>query len=74
MKPPGSHFIPRTRDGRIATVAFLAAMLLGQPPVVHGLMNRIEPWILGTPFLFLYLLVVYVLGIAVLIWAQRKGV
>lgn len=74
MQSRRSHFIPRTRAGRIATIAFLTAMFLGQPPVVHGLMNRIEPWILGMPFLFLYLLVVYVLGIAVLIWAERKGV
>ena len=49
-------------------------MLLAQPPIVHGLMNRIEPWILGMPFLFVYLLVVYVLGIAVLVWTLRKGV
>ena len=69
-----SHYRPRTRPGRIATIAFVVAMLLAQPPIVHGLMNRIEPWILGMPFLFVYLLVAYVLGIAVLIWALRKGV
>ena len=74
MNSRRSHYLPRTRRGRIATVAFIAAMLLGQPPIVHGLMNRIEPWILGMPFLFAYLLLVYFLGIAVLIWAERKGI
>ena len=74
MNPRRSHYRPRTRNGRIATIAFVVAMLLAQPPIVHGLMNRIEPWILGMPFLFVYLLVVYVLGIAVLVWTLRKGV
>ena len=74
MKIPRSHYLPRTRNGRIATVAFIVAMALVQPPIVHGLVNRIEPWVLGMPFLFVYLLVAYVLGIAVLIWAQRRGV
>ncbi len=74
MKIPRSHYLPRTRNGRIAAVAFLVAMALAQPPVVHGLMNRTEPLVLGTPFLFAYLLVVYSLGIAVLVWALRKEV
>ena len=74
MTPPHSHYLPRTRSGRIATIAFLLAMVLAQPPIVHGLMNRTEPLILGTPFLFAYLLLVYFLGIAVLVWALRKGV
>lgn len=73
MNSRRSHYIPRTRAGRTATIAFLATMLLAQPPIVHGLMNRIEPWILGMPFLFAYLLAVYFLGIAVLIRAERKG-
>ena len=74
MKIPRSHYLPRTRNGWIATVAFLVAMALAQPPIVHDVMNRIEPWVLGMPFLFAYLLLAYVIGIAVLIWAQRKGV
>ncbi len=74
MKIPRSHYLPRTRNGRIATIAFLVAMALAQPPIVHGLVNRVEPWILGMPFLFAYLLVAYVIGIAVLIWAYRRGV
>lgn len=74
MKIPRSHYLPRTRNGRIATIAFLVAMALAQPPIVHGLVNRVEPWILGMPFLFAYLLAAYLIGIAILIWAYRKGV
>ena len=74
MKAPRSHYIPRTRNGRIATIAFLLAMALAQPPIVHSLMNRTEPLILGMPFLFAYLLGAYCLAIAVLVWALRKGV
>ena len=73
MTPPQSHFRPRTRNGWIAVILFLVCMALAQPPIVHGLMNRIEPWVLGMPFLYAYLLGVYVLMIAVLIWALRKG-
>lgn len=73
MKIPRSHYLPRTRNGRIATVAFIVAMALAQPPIVHGLVNRTEPWVLGMPFIFAYLLAAYTVGIAVLIWTQRKG-
>ncbi len=73
MQVPRSHYRPRTRRGLICTIAFVVVMLLAQPPVVHGLMNRIEPWILGMPFLFFWLLVVYLAGTAVLIRAYRKG-
>ncbi len=74
MTTPRSHYLPRTRRGRIATIAFLAAMALAQPPIVHGLMNRAEPLVLGTPFLFAYLFGAYCLMIAVLVWALRKGI
>ena len=73
MKIPRSHYRPRTRNGRIATVAFIVAMVLAQPPIVHGLVNRTEPWILGMPFIFAYLLAAYTVGIVVLIWAHRKA-
>jgi len=49
-------------------------MALSQPPVVHELANRIEPWVFGMPFLYVYLLGVYVVTIAVLIWTMRKKV
>ncbi len=54
-------------------VLFLLLMVLAQPPVVHRVVNRIEPWVLGVPFLYAYLTVVYVALIGVLIWAMRKG-
>ena len=69
-----SHYLPRTRDGRIATVAFLVLFALCMPPVTHTVLNRTDPWVLGTPFLYAALLVVYCGLIAVLIWALRRGV
>ena len=69
-----SHFVPRTREGWIATIAFLAIFLLAMPPVTHTLLNRVEPTILGLPFLYVALLVIYTALIGVLIWALRKGV
>ncbi len=41
--------------------------------MVHGVADRIEPWVLGAPFLFVYLLAVYAAAIGVLLWALRKG-
>ena len=72
--PRRSHLIPRTRDGWIAVVAFLAVFLLALPPVTHTVLNRTEPWILGAPFLYSALLAVYVVLIAILIWAWRRQV
>lgn len=74
MQGSRSHYLPRTRAGRVATALLLACMALSQPPVVHGLANRIEPWVFGMPFLFVYLLGVYIATIAVLIWTMRKKV
>ncbi len=74
MTPFRSHYRPRTRAGRIAVIAFIACVALAQPPIVHGLADRVEPWILGTPFLFAYLLVVYSAAIGVLVWALRKKI
>ena len=68
-----SHYLPRTSNGRIAVVLFLALSALAQPPVVHSLVNRVEPWILGLPFLYAWLLGVYTALICVLLWAWRKG-
>jgi len=68
-----SHLLPRTGAGWVAVVAFLALFALTQPPIVNGLANRVEPWILGLPFLYAYLLGLYILLIGVLNWARRKG-
>ena len=72
--PRRSHLVPRTRDGWIATVAFVAVLLLALPPVTHTVLNRTEPWILGAPFLYSTLLAVYVALIGILIWAWRRRV
>lgn len=69
-----SHWWPRTRDGRRATIAFLLLFLLAQPPAVYLLANRIEPRILGMPFLYVYLLVLYCALIGTLLWARLRGV
>lgn len=74
MREPRSHYLPRTRAGGIATALLLICVALSQPPIVHGLANRIEPWTLGMPFLFVYLLGVYVVTIAVLIWTMTRKV
>lgn len=69
-----SHYRPRTPAGWAAIVSFTILMAMAQPPIVHTLANRIEPSLWGMPFLYVYLLAVYVLMIGVLIWAMRKGV
>ena len=71
--PRPSHWWPRTRAGRGAALAFIGTLLLAQPPIVFGFGNRIEPLVGGFPFLYVYLLVVYVAMIGVLIWAYRRG-
>lgn len=68
-----SHYLPRTRNGWIGVVLFLFLMVLVEPPVVHSMANRIEPWVLGFPFLYAYLFVLYCLIIGVLLWALWKG-
>ena len=74
QSPRHPRFLPRTRDGWIAMIAFGAIFLLAMPPVTHTLLNRAEPSALGIPFLYLALFAVYVALIAVLIWAYRRGV
>lgn len=69
-----SHLVPRTRDGWTAVVAFLALLALAMPPVTHRFLNRLEPVILGLPFLYLVLLLIYVALVGVLVWTYRRGV
>lgn len=69
-----SHYLPRTRDGWIATVAFLVIFAVAMPPVTHTFLNRVYPTILGLPFLYAVLLFVYVLLIGVLVWTYRRGI
>ena len=71
--PPRSHFWPRTRDGRIAVVAFVLLFMLAMPPMTHTVLNRIEPTFLGLPFFYVALFVVYSVLIGALVWAYRRG-
>ena len=56
-----SHLLPRSRDGWVALVT-------------HAFLNRLEPVILGMPFLYAVLLAVYFALIGVLIWTYKRGV
>lgn len=67
-----SHFVPRSRRGWIAVIAFLGLMALAQPPIVFRFANRVEPWVLGMPFLYAWLLGVYLAMIGVLLWARGQ--
>ena len=69
-----SHFIPRTRDGWIATISFVVLFLLAMPPVTHTVLNRVEPWILGLPFIYIVLLGIYTGLVVILVWALKRGV
>ncbi len=68
-----SHFVPRTTTGRRALLLFLIFFALVEPPILL-LANRIEPFVLGMPFLYTYLLAVYIAGIAVLLWMHHRNV
>ena len=61
----------RSTRRRTALVGFLALMAMAQPPLVNTLANRIEPWVLGMPFLYAYLLADYLALVALLLWAWR---
>lgn len=70
-----THYLPRTGAGWTATVAFLALMALAQPPIVFWVDARFgATWVLGLPFLYVYLGVLYFAMIGVLIWAMLMDV
>lgn len=71
---PPSHFVPRTREGRVATVVYVVLFLVAMPPVTHVALDRSDVWIAGVPFFFAVLLLVYCALIGVLIWTYRRGV
>jgi len=69
-----SHWLPRTREGRAASIAFLGIFLLAMPPSTHTLLNRTDPSFWGVPFIFVALFWIYVALVLVLVWAFRRGV
>lgn len=69
-----SHYWPRTRVGVVALGLFGLMFVLAEPPILYAVANRIEPFVLGVPFLYGYLLVVYTAWIGVLLWMHRRGV
>ncbi|MGH7539877.1 MAG: hypothetical protein ACRELC_02655 [Gemmatimonadota bacterium] len=68
----GRHSWPRTRAGAVALTTFLVLFAFTQPPLVFALANRIEPRLLGLPFLYAYLLALYGLLILALLWARLR--
>jgi len=69
-----SHWLPRTREGGIGLVAFLALFALALPPATHTLWNRITPTVFGLPFLYVALGAVYTALVGVLLWIWWRGV
>ena len=70
-----SHYLPRTPAGRVSVIAFLALMALAQPPIVFWVDESFSgEFVLGMPFLYVYLGVIYVALIGVLLWALRQKV
>ena len=67
-----SHLRPRTRRGWFIIAYFVVMFALTQWPFLAWA-NRIEPLILGLPFLYAYLCIVYalMLGGVGLLWRWR---
>lgn len=72
MTEEGIRLQQRTGSRRTLVVLFLVLFAFAQPPLVYLLANRIEPRILGIPFLYVYLLVIYAGLIGVLLGAMRR--
>lgn len=72
MTEEGIRLQQRTGSRRTLVVLFLVLFAFAQPPLVYLLANRIEPRILGIPFLYVYLLVIYAGLIGVLLRAMRR--
>jgi hypothetical protein len=67
-----SHYVPRTLAGGLALGLYLLFLLAAEWPLLP-FANRIEPTVLGFPFLFVYLGVIYAAKIATLIYAAKRG-
>ena len=71
--PPRSHFVPRTRSGRVAVVAFLLLFVLAMPPVTHRVLDRPDVFVGGLPLFFVALFAVYCALVGVLLWTLKRG-
>jgi hypothetical protein len=70
-----NHYLPRSRKGWISVFTFLGLMALVQPPIVFWVDTHFgSAWVLGMPFLYIYLGAVYFALIGVLLWAARRAV
>ena len=66
-----SHWIPRSREGKLALLYFVILYLLVEWPVLK-LFNSIDPVILGFPILLVWLSGVYLLLILGLLYIMGK--
>ena len=66
-----SHWIPRSRKGKLVVLCFVILYLLVEWPIL-GLVNSIQPLIFGFPFLFAWLSAVYVLLILCLLYLASE--
>ncbi len=66
-----SHFLPRTAAGRLTVGLYLVWLAFAEWPLLP-LANRIEPTVLGFPFVFVYLALVYAAKLATLLYAAKR--
>ena len=70
-----NHYLPRTSTGKKVVLAFVLSIILSQPPVVFMIDEKFQgDWLLGFPFLYSYLTIIYFSQIGILIWALRRKV
>ena len=56
-------------------LVFVGLMALAQPPIVFWVDARFgSAWVLGMPFLYVYLGAIYFALIGILLWAVRRAV
>lgn len=67
-----SHWIPRSRKGKLALLYFVIVYLLVEWPVLK-LFNSIDLLIFGFPILLVWLSGVYVLLMLGLLYIMREG-
>lgn len=66
-----SHFVPRTAQGRLIVVLYLLWLACAEWPLLPWA-NRIEPTVLGFPFVFAYLAAIYAAKMVTLLYAAKQ--